>query len=84
MDVDYRVIHKRKSLIEGMVRAVAQGGQLSTDWYIAQHKRWIGWKTLGSFQTAAEAEACCAAHAEGDLLDNGGRIVSEFSRRDRS
>lgn len=82
MNVRYRVIHKRKSLPEAMIRAIWQGGQVSTDWYIAQHKRWYGWKSLGAYPSAAEAERCCAQHAEGELLDDGGRIVSEFSRRD--
>lgn len=82
MNIAYRVIHKRTSLPEAMMRAVWHGGAMSTDLYLAQHKRWYGWKTLGTYPSATEAERCCADHAGGDLLDDGGRVVSEFSRRD--
>lgn len=77
MDVRYRVIHKRKSIWEALLH-----GRTWTDWYLAQHKRWLGWKTLGTFQTQEEAEQACADHAGGDLLDDGGRIVSEFTRNE--
>lgn len=77
MKIRYRVIHKRKSLVEALLK-----GRVFTDWYLAQYRGWLGWRTLGVFQTAAEAEQACADHAGGDLLDDGARIVSEFTRRD--
>jgi hypothetical protein len=77
MDVRYRVIHKRKSIWEALLH-----GRTWTDWYLAQHKRWWGWKTLGTYQSVEEAEACCAEHADGKLTPTGGRIVSEFTEKD--
>lgn len=77
MKPSYRVIHQRKSFFEAIL-----SGRGYTDWYIAQHRSWFGWQRLGVFATVAEAEACCADHAEGRLLREGTRIVSEFSERD--
>ena len=77
MKVRYRVIHQRKSIWESLLH-----GRTWTDWYMAQHKRWYGWKTLGTYQSVAEAEQCCKEHAEGELLNCGSRIVSEFTRKD--
>ena len=81
MRVAYRVVHKRRSAPEAMFNAVWNGGRYSTDAYLAQNKRWYGWKTLGTYDSAEEAERCCSDHAGGDLLAYGGRSVSEFSRR---
>ncbi len=77
MNVEYRVIHKRKTFWEALMK-----GRTYTDWYVAQRKGWFGWRTLGTFPTQEEAEKACADHAGGELLDDGGRIVSEFTRRD--
>ncbi|MCA1748927.1 MAG: hypothetical protein LC634_05145 [Sphingomonadales bacterium] len=77
MNIRYRVVHERKHIVEALF-----SGRTWTDWYLAQHKRWWGWKTLGSFQTPEEAEGCCAEHADGKLTPTGGRIVSEFTEKD--
>lgn len=78
MKPTYRVIHQRKSYFEAMF-----SGRGYTDWYIAQHRRWLAWRRLGVFPTVEEAENACAEHAEGKLLYDGTRIISEFSERDR-
>jgi hypothetical protein len=77
MKVRYRVVHKRKSPIEALFK-----GRTYTDWYIAERRRWFGWRKLGIFPTAEAAEQACTDHAGGELLDDGGRIISEFTRRD--
>jgi hypothetical protein len=77
MKVRYRVIHKRKTIWQALIQ-----GRTWTDWYVAQRRGWFGWRTLGVFGAVAEAEQACADHAGGELLDDGGRIVSEFTRRD--
>lgn len=77
MNIRYRVVHERKHIVEALF-----SGRTWTDWYLAQHKRWWGWKTLGSFQTPEEAETCLAEHADGKLTPTGGRIVSEFTEKD--
>lgn len=77
MNIRYRVVHQRKHILEALM-----SGRTWTDWYLAQHKRWWGWKTLGTFESVAEAESCCAEHADGKLTPTGGRIVSEFTEKD--
>jgi hypothetical protein len=78
MTARYRVIHLRKTLIQALFK-----GRIWTDWYIAQHKRWWGWKELGSYRTHAEAEQACELHARGELGPGGGRIISEYEERER-
>lgn len=77
MKVRYRIVHQRKSIIVAMMH-----GRSYTDWYIAQHRRWYGWRELGTYASEAEAEAACEHHAGGKLLTGGRRIVSEFVRFD--
>ena len=77
MNIRYRVVHQRKSLWQALA-----SGRTWTDWYLAQHKRWYGWKTLGTFQTVEEAESCLAEHADGKLTETGGRIISEFTEKE--
>lgn len=79
MKIRYRVIHQRKSIWEALFQ-----GRTWTDWYLAQHKRWYGWKTLGTFRSQKEAEAACTDHAGGELLNNGARVVAEFTRKDEA
>ena len=80
MKPSYRVIHQRKSIFHAML-----SGRAYTDWYIAQRRRWLGlgWRTLGIFPSIKEAESACAEHAEGTLIAENTRIVSEFSELDR-
>lgn len=77
MKVKYRVIHQSKSIWQALAR-----GRSWTEWYLAQHKGFWGWKTLGTYRTVEEAEQACAEHAKGDLLNCGSRIVSEFAERE--
>lgn len=77
MKVRYRVIHQRKSIWQALA-----SGRTWTDWYLAQHKRWWGWKTLGTFQSQEAAEEALAKHAGGELLNCGARIVSEFAEKE--
>lgn len=77
MKVRYRVIHQSKPIWQALMH-----GRTWTDWYLAQHKRWYGWTTLGTFRTVEEAEQACADHTSGELLNCGSRIVSEFAERD--
>ncbi len=77
MKVKYRVIHQSKPMWQALL-----SGRTWTEWYLAQHKGWFGWKTIGTFRTIAEAEQCCADHTKGELLDCGSRIVSEFAERE--
>ena len=76
MKIRYRVLHQRKHLIEALMN-----GRTWTDWYLAQHRRWYGWKTIGTYPSPAEAEMCCEEHADGKLTPSGGRIVSEFTQK---
>ena len=73
----YRVVHERRSLWEALV-----SGRGYRDWYSAQVKRLWGWRTIDTFATVAEAEACCRDHAGGTLLPGGGRVIAEFERPD--
>jgi len=73
----YRVIHQKKSIFQALAK-----GRTWTDWYIVQHKRWWGWKTIGTWPTHAEAERACELHARGDLIDGGARIVAEYEERE--
>lgn len=73
----YRVIHQRKSIVEALL-----SGRTHTDWYLAQVRRWYGWRTLEVYASVAEAETACEEHAGGRLLRGGSRIVSEFSERE--
>ncbi|MEO1168925.1 MAG: hypothetical protein AAFW97_09480 [Pseudomonadota bacterium] len=77
MKVKYRVVHQTKSIWEALLR-----GRSWTDWYLAQHKGFWGWKTLGTFPTIEEAEQALADHAGGELLNCGSRIVSEFAEKE--
>lgn len=77
MKVRYRVIHESKSIWQALAR-----GRTWTEWYLAQHKRWYGWKTLGTFPSVEETERACSDHAGGELLNCGAKIVSEFTHRD--
>ena len=77
MKVKYRVIHQSKSIWQALAR-----GRSWTEWYLAQHKGFWGWKTLGTYQSVEEAEAACAEHSKGDLLNCGSRVVSEFAEKE--
>lgn len=77
MAVRYRVIHQKKNLFEALF-----AGKMYTDWYVAQCRRFWGWKKLGVYPTREEAEAACGYHAGGELIDHNTRIVSEFERRE--
>ena len=71
----YRVVHERRSVWEALI-----SGRGYRDWYSAQVKRWWGWRTLDTYGSVAEAEACCRDHAGGTLLPGGGRVIAEFER----
>ncbi|WP_420142335.1 hypothetical protein [Sphingomonas sp.] len=73
MATRYRVIHQRKGAIEAMF-----AGRAYRDWYIAQTRRWFGWREIKVCPTPEEAEEACRLHAGGTLLPDGGRIVAEF------
>lgn len=77
MKTRYRVLHQRKSIIEALLT-----GRGYTDWYIAEHRRWFGWKKIGIFASVEEAEEACEHHAGGRLLRGGRRVVSEFGERE--
>jgi hypothetical protein len=77
MATKYRVIHQRKGVVEAMF-----SGRGYRDWYVAQIRRWYGWKEVAICPSPEEAEAACRDHAGGTLLPDGARIVAEYVRPD--
>lgn len=73
----YRVILQRKSVWQAMA-----SGRGYRDWYLAQVRGLLAWRTLDIFPNAAAAEEACRDHAGGTLLPGGGRVVAEFERPD--
>lgn len=73
----YRVVHQRRTIWEALWSGTGQ-----RDCYHAQSSHWWGWRTIETFESVAEAEAACQAHAGGTLLRGGQRVVSEFERPD--
>ncbi len=77
MKPKYRVIHQSKPIWQALLH-----GRTWTEWYVAQRKGWFGWHDIGTFQTVDEAEQACADHADGELLNCGSKVVSEFAERE--